>query len=152
MIDCGPSEECRYTLQKNKEASHEKGIYGIGECRQVLDCSSRFILDNPQFVELLQVHPEFRACPEEMPKPQRRVASQGPASVQNFRDAFRRHLECTTQFSRAHAQLFKRRDLQGFQSPDKKVYWFLVSHIIYCGLCTGEPLLLCALQKNAEKT
>lgn len=32
MIDCGPSEERRYTLQKDKEALHEKGIYRISKC------------------------------------------------------------------------------------------------------------------------
>ena len=54
------------------------------KCRQFPDRFPNFAFGQAQVIDLLQVHPEFRACSKEMPETQGRVAGYGAATFQDF--------------------------------------------------------------------
>ena len=72
-----------------------------------MDQLSRFLLSVPQFVEALEIQPEFRACAEEMRQAQSGVARDGACSVQDLRDPIRRDVKVARQFRGTHVELFK---------------------------------------------
>jgi hypothetical protein len=64
----------------------------------------RSLLSQPDFIETLQVQPEFRTGAKEMSQTQRRVASDGPPPIQDFGDAIGWNPQLPRQLRSAHSQ------------------------------------------------
>jgi hypothetical protein len=72
---------------------------------QRTDGLPRSLLSQPDFIEALQVQPEFRTGAEEMSETQGGVASDGPPPIQDFGDAIGGNSQLPRQSRGAHSQL-----------------------------------------------
>src|SRR5258707_12525168 len=74
------------------------------EGRKAVDSLPCLPLRQAQIIKALEIEPEFRARAEEMGKAQSGVAGDGPLSLQNRRNAVRRHVELPRELGGAHAE------------------------------------------------
>ena len=74
---------------------------------KALDGLSGFLLSEAQFVQILQVEPEFGAGAKEMGEAQRRVASNGALSVQDLRNPVGGYVEIARKFRGAYSERSK---------------------------------------------
>src|SRR5271165_6219463 len=72
--------------------------------RKAFDHLADFQLREPQFVQILQVEPEFRCGAEEMREAQSSVSRNGPLTVEDLRDTVSRHTDFAGKFCSAHAK------------------------------------------------
>jgi hypothetical protein len=81
------------------------GFQTLGKPRKTPNSCPYLLLGNSEFVQLLQIEPEFSAGPEEMRQAQRTIAGDGALAIQNSSYPVRRHLELPAEFGSAHAEL-----------------------------------------------
>lgn len=81
--------------------------FGTFEGRKCLDGLSRFSLSLSNFVQTLQIEPEFRACSEEMAESQSCVTCNCPATVQDFRDPICRNIQSSSQLCSANFEFLQ---------------------------------------------
>lgn len=65
---------------------------------QARDFGTVELLCDRNIVEALQIHPKDRAGSEPLPKPQRRITSDGAFALYDLRDAVGRHAKLARQF------------------------------------------------------
>jgi hypothetical protein len=80
--------------------------FGALEGGKRADRFARLFLREADFVEALQIEPEFSAGAEEMSEAQGGIARDRPLTVQNPGDAVGRHVKLAGQFNGAHAKFF----------------------------------------------
>src|SRR5208282_2660937 len=72
-----------------------------------LDGFPGLLFGEAEVVEALEVQPKLRAGAEEMSEAQGRIAGDGAGTVQDLRDAIRRHIHLARQFRRAQPERFE---------------------------------------------
>ena len=73
------------------------------QCRQATDRLSHLFLSYAQFVQTLQVQPEFGRRPEEMRESQSRIAGNSTSSVQDFGHTIGWNTKLPRKLSSTHA-------------------------------------------------
>ena len=74
---------------------------------QCFDGFAGLLFRQPDFIKTLQIEPKFRRCAKKMGQAQCVVAGDGPPPIQDVGEAVGRNIELSSQFGRAHPQLFQ---------------------------------------------
>jgi hypothetical protein len=83
----------------NKDSCASEGRWVVFELWEPTDLGADLLFSETKLIELLQIEPEFRACPEPMAQPQSSVCRHGALTIDDACDAIDGDIDLARQFS-----------------------------------------------------